>query len=66
MMLSIILDGVELMIIIIATFAQALSGRAPAVGIIGALVVWRFIVSEILAQDGRITDLTSDGRRYRW
>ena len=49
MMLSIILDGVELMIIIIATFAQALSGHAPAVGIIGALVVWRFIVSEIMA-----------------
>ncbi|KAL1694243.1 major facilitator superfamily domain-containing protein [Schizophyllum commune] len=36
--------GVELMIIIIATFAQALSGHAPAVGIIGALVVWRFIM----------------------
>lgn len=33
------------MIIIIATFAQALSGSAPAVGIVGALVIWRFIVS---------------------
>jgi len=42
---SFILDGVELMIIIIATFAQALSGHAPAIHIIGVLVVWRFLVS---------------------
>ncbi|KAF8640251.1 hypothetical protein AX16_010146 [Volvariella volvacea WC 439] len=33
--------GVELMIIIIATFAQALSGTGHAVTIIGVLVVWR-------------------------
>jgi PHS family inorganic phosphate transporter-like MFS transporter len=32
------------MIIIIATFAQALSGSAPAIHIIGVLVVWRFIM----------------------
>lgn len=32
------------MIIIIATFGQALSGHAPAVHIIGVLVVWRFIM----------------------
>jgi len=37
-------DGVELMIIIVATFAQALSGNAAAVHIIGVLIVWRFIV----------------------
>ncbi|CUA68526.1 Repressible high-affinity phosphate permease [Neurospora crassa OR74A] [Rhizoctonia solani] len=36
--------GVELMIIIAGTFAQALSGSGPAVGIIGALIVWRFIM----------------------
>ncbi|TFY83528.1 hypothetical protein EWM64_g475 [Hericium alpestre] len=36
--------GVELMIIIIATFGQALSGESPAVSIIGVLVVWRFIM----------------------
>jgi len=35
--------GLELMIIIIGTFAQALCGRGPAVGIIGTLIVWRFI-----------------------
>jgi len=40
-------DGVELMIIIVATFAQALSGEAPAIHIIGVLIVWRFIVSGI-------------------
>jgi len=32
------------MIIIVATFAQALSGNAAAVHIIGVLIVWRFIV----------------------
>ncbi|KAH0833118.1 major facilitator superfamily domain-containing protein [Lanmaoa asiatica] len=36
--------GIELMIMIIATFGQALSGQAPAVGIIGVLIVWRFIM----------------------
>jgi MFS transporter, PHS family, inorganic phosphate transporter len=37
-------DGIELMIIIIATFGQAISGSGPTVGIIGALIVWRFIM----------------------
>ncbi|KIM39729.1 hypothetical protein M413DRAFT_446637 [Hebeloma cylindrosporum] len=36
--------GVELMIIIVATFAQALSGQAAAIHIVGVLVVWRFIM----------------------
>ncbi|PPQ90999.1 hypothetical protein CVT25_013924 [Psilocybe cyanescens] len=36
--------GIELMVIIVATFAQALSGQAAAVKIIGVLVVWRFIM----------------------
>lgn len=35
--------GVELMIIIIATLAQALSGTGPAVTMIGVLVFWRFM-----------------------
>lgn len=39
-----LLDGVELMIIIVGTFAQALSGNGHAVGIIGVLIVWRFLV----------------------
>lgn len=43
-------DGVELMIIIVATFGQALSGQAPAIHIIGVLVVWRFLVSIMLPQ----------------
>ncbi|KZT57934.1 MFS general substrate transporter [Calocera cornea HHB12733] len=36
--------GVELMIIIGGTFAQALCGTGPAVNVIGALIVWRFIM----------------------
>lgn len=38
-------DGFELMIIIICTFGQVLSGEAPAINIIGAIIVWRFFVS---------------------
>lgn len=36
--------GIELVVIVFATLAQALSGAAPAVGIIGSLVVWRFVM----------------------
>lgn len=32
------------MLIIVATFGQAVSGQAHAVNIIGVLVVWRFIM----------------------
>ncbi|KAF8512253.1 phosphate permease [Gautieria morchelliformis] len=35
--------GVELCVIIVATFGQAIAGRAHAISIIGVLVVWRFI-----------------------
>src|SRR5260221_2814241 len=38
------IDGVELMIIIIATFGQALAGHAHGVNIFGVLIVWRFIM----------------------
>jgi len=36
--------GIELMIIIVATFAQAISGGAPTVSILGAIMTWRFIM----------------------
>ncbi|GAA96763.1 hypothetical protein E5Q_03434 [Mixia osmundae IAM 14324] len=36
--------GIELMIIIIATLGQAVSGHGPAVSLIGVLVMWRFIM----------------------
>ncbi|KIM88284.1 hypothetical protein PILCRDRAFT_95578 [Piloderma croceum F 1598] len=35
--------GVELLIIITGTFAQALAGNGHAVSVIGVLIVWRFI-----------------------
>lgn len=38
-------DGVELGIMIVATFAQAISGQGPALNIVYTLMVWRFIVS---------------------
>ena len=39
------LDGVELLIMIIATFGQAVSGRGPVLNVVGILIVWRVIVS---------------------
>jgi PHS family inorganic phosphate transporter-like MFS transporter len=39
-----ITDGIELMIIVTATFAQALAGSGLGVNIIGVLMVWRFIM----------------------
>ena len=38
------IDGIELMIIVTATFAQTLSGSGYAVSIVSALTVWRFIL----------------------
>ncbi|KAI5981925.1 major facilitator superfamily domain-containing protein [Pisolithus albus] len=51
--------GVELMIMIIATFGQALSGEAPAVGIIGALIVWRFIMGVGIGGDYPLSAIIS-------
>ncbi|KAI0078759.1 MFS general substrate transporter [Panus rudis PR-1116 ss-1] len=36
--------GIELCVIIFATLAQALAGSARAVGIVGVLIVWRFLM----------------------
>jgi len=55
------------MIMIVATFGQAVSGNAPAVHILGVLIVWRFIVSiplkvlVILFSNPHV-----DGRWNRW
>ena len=38
------IDGFELIIIIVGTFGQAISGQGPTVGIIGALICWRFFM----------------------
>jgi len=49
---------------IIATFGQALSGEAPAVTIIGVIIVWRFIVnSSMFHHPHFLTTAFSDGRR---
>ncbi|KAI0279767.1 phosphate transporter [Russula aff. rugulosa BPL654] len=36
--------GVELMIIIVATFGQAISGESATVSVLGAIMTWRFIL----------------------
>jgi MFS transporter, PHS family, inorganic phosphate transporter len=42
--LDLLADGIELMIIITSTFAQAIAGSGPAVHIIGVLTFWRFLM----------------------
>jgi MFS transporter, PHS family, inorganic phosphate transporter len=60
-------DGIELIIIIFSTFAQALCGNSHAVGIIGALIVWRFVVggTSYCNPDVFLTDHVAR-RWYRW
>jgi hypothetical protein len=50
-------DGIELTIIIIGTFAQAVVGSARAVNIFAVIIIWRFFVSSSPSQFSRnITD----------
>jgi PHS family inorganic phosphate transporter-like MFS transporter len=51
------IDGVELMVMIIATFGQALAGQAPAVSVLGVIIVWRFIVSATNPQNVRASTI---------
>ncbi|KAI9567326.1 major facilitator superfamily domain-containing protein [Boletus coccyginus] len=51
--------GIELMIMIIATFGQALSGQAPAVTIIGVIIVWRFIMGVGIGGDYPLSAIIS-------
>ncbi|KAH7928254.1 phosphate permease [Leucogyrophana mollusca] len=51
--------GVELIIMIIATFGQALAGQAPAVSIIGVIVVWRFIMGVGIGGDYPLSAIIS-------
>lgn len=38
-----------MVVMVFATLAQALAGTAPAMGIVGVLIVWRFVVSDYIA-----------------
>ncbi|KAL9709713.1 hypothetical protein Ac2012v2_006765 [Leucoagaricus gongylophorus] len=51
--------GVELMIMVIGAFAQTLSGQAPSVNVISALVIWRFIMGVGVGGDYPMSSLIS-------
>ncbi|KAL4074946.1 major facilitator superfamily domain-containing protein [Scleroderma yunnanense] len=51
--------GIELLIMIVATFSQALSGQSPAVGIIGALIFWRFVMGVGIGGDYPLSAIIS-------
>ncbi|KAF8501729.1 general substrate transporter [Russula emetica] len=64
------LYGIELMIILTSTFAQALAGSGPGVNIIGVLIVWRFIVGVGMGGDHPLSaviasEFASTGSRGR-
>ena len=55
------------MIIIIATFGQAVAGQAKAINILGIIVVWRFIVSaSAIKRSSEGPTSPTDGYRHRW
>jgi PHS family inorganic phosphate transporter-like MFS transporter len=65
---SSLIDGIELLIIITATFAQALAGDGHAVGIIGVIIVWRFICGIGIGGDYPLSAVISSefaSTRYR-
>ena len=39
-------DGLELMIMLVATFGQTVAAPSYGVSIVGTLIVWRYIVSD--------------------
>lgn len=51
--------GVELMIMIIATFGQALAGEAPAINILAVIIVWRFIMGVGIGGDYPLSAIIS-------
>ncbi|KAG1743456.1 major facilitator superfamily domain-containing protein [Suillus lakei] len=51
--------GVELMVMIIATFGQALAGQAPAVSVLGVIIVWRFIMGVGIGGDYPLSAIIS-------
>ncbi|KAG1775929.1 major facilitator superfamily domain-containing protein [Suillus placidus] len=51
--------GVELMVMIVATFGQALAGQAPAVSVLGVIIVWRFIMGVGIGGDYPLSAIIS-------
>ncbi|KAJ3517976.1 hypothetical protein NLJ89_g175 [Agrocybe chaxingu] len=51
--------GVELLIMVVSTFAQALVGNAAAVDIIAVLIVWRFIMGVGIGGDYPLSAIIS-------
>ncbi|KAI0035406.1 phosphate permease [Vararia minispora EC-137] len=51
--------GIELMIIIVATFGQAVSAQGPGVTITGVIVVWRFLLGVGIGGDYPLSSVIS-------
>ncbi|KAG1722226.1 major facilitator superfamily domain-containing protein [Suillus paluster] len=51
--------GVELMLMIVACFGQALAGQAPAVSAIGVIIVWRFVMGVGIGGDYPLSAIIS-------
>jgi PHS family inorganic phosphate transporter-like MFS transporter len=47
------------MIIIVATFSQAISGESPTVSVLGAITTWRFILGVGIGGDHPLSAVTS-------
>ncbi|RPA87788.1 phosphate permease [Ascobolus immersus RN42] len=59
--------GLELMVIIFATFAQALSGPTPSISLVGILVFWRVIMGIGIGGDYPLSSIiTSEFATTKW
>jgi PHS family inorganic phosphate transporter-like MFS transporter len=51
--------GIELLVMIVATFGQSLAGRSPSTSIIGVLIVWRFLMGVGIGGDYPLSAIIS-------
>ena len=58
------LDGIELAIMIVATFGQAVSGDGPGLHIITVLIIWRVFVSVLVSYFQPCTSAEHDPIRW--
>jgi len=62
--------GLELIVIIFATLAQALSSNSPSMDIVGVIIFWRVVMVSGIALEGSSKDpwvnSYCSGRRYWW
>ena len=59
--------GVELIIIIIGTFGQAISGSGPGINVLGPLIFWRVFIGVGVGRDHPLSSvITAEFATVKW